>query len=96
MRGGKGAKQKGNRFEYEVVHIAEAHNLKAYRIPLSGQTPDLPYDVMVAGRTVSCKKRADGFKTLRAWLQGVDALALGADFEKPLLVVRLEDWMKLL
>ncbi len=90
------SKQKGDRFENEIVHMAEALGLKAYRYFLSRSPTSDAYDVSIAGRQIQCKKEAAGFKRPRKWLQGVDAVIVGSDYEKPLVILRIEDWLKLL
>jgi len=88
-------KAKGERFEREIVQLAQSMGLTAHRIPLSGSTW-IKGDVLIEGRKLECKKRASGFKQIRDWIQGFDGLIIGSDHEKPLVVVRLEEWLKLL
>ena len=90
------SKDKGARFERQIVHMAETLGLKAYRYPTSRSPVSDLYDVAVAGRQVQCKKEASGFKRLRKWMQGVDAVIVGSDYETPLVILRVEDWLKLL
>ena len=90
------SKEKGDRYEREIVAMAEALGLKAYRHYLSRSPLNDAVDIVVAGRDCQVKKEASGFKRIRAWMEGVDALVVGSDREKPLVVVRLEDWLKLL
>ena len=91
------SKNKGSRFEREIVHLAETFNLKAYRVPLSGSCKGFKGDVMVAGRKMECKKRASGFIQIRKWLQpDFDGIIIGSDREPPLVILRLQDWLKCL
>ena len=90
------SKNKGDRFEREIIHLAEAFNLKAYRNRMSRAQPGESWDVSIAGRQIECKKRHSGFKKISEWMMGNDGVILGVDREKPLVVIRLEDWLKLL
>lgn len=90
------SKRKGDNFEREVVHEAQALGLKAYRNFVSRSPTSDKVDVVVAGRQMQVKKRAKGFRTLYREIDGVDGLILGADYKKPLVVLRLQDWLKLL
>ncbi len=91
------SKQKGSRFEREVIHVAESLGIKAHRIPLSGAVSDYPGDVSIAGRLCECKKRHKTIAFLEKNLKpGIDALIIGTDRERSLVVVKLEDWLKLL
>ncbi len=90
------SKQKGDRFEREIVDKAEAIGLKAYREFLSRSPLNDAVDVVVAGRQMQCKKEASGFKRIRQWLEGVDGVIIGSDYDKPLVIIRLNDWLRLL
>lgn len=90
------SKEKGDRFEREIVHQAEAIGLKAHRHFLSRSETSDAHDVNIAGREMQCKKEAAGFRRIRQWMEGTDGLIIGSDRERSLVVVRLEDWLKLL
>ncbi len=90
------SKIKGDTFERQIVHLAEQHNLSAYRNRMSRAQPGESWDVCIAGRHIECKKRKAGFKKISDWIEGNDGVILGADREKPLIVLRIEDWLKLL
>lgn len=90
------SKIKGDTFERSIVHLAETFNLKAYRNRMSRAQPGESWDVSIAGRQIECKKRHAGFKKISEWMAGNDGVILGVDREKPLVVLRLEDWLKLL
>ena len=102
--GGKASRDKGARFEREIVHTADDHGLKAVRVPLSGATNFAKGDVVVTAPsgikwTIEAKKRADadGFKTIYQWLDGdCDLLVLGADRKPALAVLPLSDFFDLL
>ena len=100
---GKPSRDKGARFEREIVAIAQAHDLEAKRGPLSGATSFAKGDVVVSNDvdswTIEAKKRAngDGFKTIYAWLEkDCDLLVLGADRKPALAVLPLADFFDLL
>jgi Holliday junction resolvase len=85
------------------VAIAQAHDLDAVRVPLSGATDFAKGDVVVTATggvkwTIECKKRASGFRTIYRWLEKGDAecLVLGADRESALAVLPLADFFDLL
>ena len=93
-------KEKGSRFEREIVELARLRDLEAYRVPLSGSAEGFKNDVIIKkGREtweVEAKKRADGFKFLYQHIDGADVLVVGADRKKPLAVVDLGDFLDLL
>ena len=99
---GKASRDKGARFEREIVSIAQAHDLAAVRVPLSGATNFAKGDVVVSNDvdswTIECKKRGSGFRTIYAWLEkgDCDLLVLGADRKPALAVLPLADFFDLL
>ena len=92
-------KEKGSRFEREIVELAKKHGLEAYRVPLSG-AGTIKNDVHIkVGRTlweIEAKKRADGFKFLYDNIEGADILVVGADRKRALAVIDLADLLDLL
>ena len=81
--------------------IAQAHDLDAKRVPLSGATNFAKGDVVVSNDvdswTIEAKKRANGFRTIYRWLEGdCDLLVLGADRKPALAVLPLADFFDLL
>ncbi len=91
------SKNKGDRFEREIVHLAEGMGLKAYRNRMSrSPETDDSWDVSVAGRHLECKVRRDSFKKIRQWLIGNDGVVLGSDRDIPLVVIPLSEYLKLL
>lgn len=100
---GKPSRDKGARFEREIVAIAQAHDLDAVRVPLSGATNFHKGDVVVTATggvkwTIEAKKRANGFRTIHAWLEkgDCDLLVIGADRKAALAVLPLADFFDLL
>lgn len=99
MAGGKGPRQKGDRFEREVVAFMQERGIAAERIPLSGSSPfgsfsgyDLNVPLMGQDLQAECKHSGGGFKTLYRWLShgSNDFLIIRADRSAPLAVLPLE------
>jgi len=88
-------KAKGDRFERELVHLAESYGLKAYRNRMS-RADEGHWDISIAGKHFEAKKRGHGFKEIRKWLVGNDGVIVGSDREESLVVLRLNDYLKLL
>ena len=93
-------KEKGSRFERELVEIAKKHGLEnSYRVPLSGGG-SIKNDVHIkVGRTlweIEAKKRANGFKFIYDNIKDADILVIGADRKRPLAVIDFEDLCDLL
>jgi Holliday junction resolvase len=92
---GKKSRDKGNRFEREIVHLLQADGFAAERVPLSGAAggkfgEDVSVPFLGVDRRIEAKCRADGFKQLYGWLgDGVDYLVVKADRKEPLIVLRL-------
>ena len=93
---GKASRDKGGRFERELVNTAKAHGLEAYRVPLSGAAAGFKNDIIIKqGRTtweIEAKKRVTGFKSIYDNILGADILVIGADRQKPLAVPDYEDF----
>jgi Holliday junction resolvase len=102
MSGGRSPRQKGDRFERELVDLFRAHGLLAQRVPLSGATAYAKGDVEVtpsfadAPWVGECKRR----KVLPQWI--LDALgehqflAIRADRAESLIVIRASAFAELL
>lgn len=92
---GRAPRQKGNRFEREIVEELRAAGLDAHRIPLSGAQRGFKGDVQIrlTGRTLTleAKVRASGFSFIYKAIDGNDALAVKVDRQEPLLILRLSD-----
>lgn len=95
MRGGKGAKQKGNAFERECVNMALAHGVSAKRARGSdgralGLSQDV--DVVIGGLTAQCKRR----KSLAAYLrppEGIDMALVRQDNGKIIVIMEFEKFL---
>lgn len=94
---GKFSRDKGLRFEREVVALFSDAGISAERVPLSGAhhgrfSGDVwAYPPPGARKMrLELKKRADGFKGLYSLLtDDIDGLILGADRKPPLIVMPL-------
>ncbi len=94
---GKRNRERGAELELEVVHTWKAQGVEAQRVPLSGGAGGMFIgDVILAGYTIECKRRKDGFGVLYDALnqQGSDFLVVRAD-RKPRLYVIPEETMLL-
>lgn len=93
-------KEKGSRFEREIVDKARLRELEANRVPLSGSASGFKGDVHIKiGREtwiIEAKKRASGFKFLYQHLEGADVLVVAEDRNRALAVLDLEDFLDLL
>lgn len=95
----KGRRQKGDRFEREVVdHFMQA-GVPAQRVPLSGAAGglfggDVQADLRGGRRKLECKARARKWLDLYGWLPGNYALIIKRDREEPLVVLRLSDFIQ--
>src|SRR3990167_8167193 len=99
MSGNK-SKDKGSRFERDVGNTLRGHGIDAKRVPLSesceGFRGDVLCDVLDVWRTFQCKRSANGHKIIYGDLADNYALAIRADRQEPLIVLRLEDFCELL
>ena len=95
---GKMQRDKGARFEREIVHKLEFHDIKAKRVPLSGSTwmkGDVIANFNNEDYVLELKKRGNGFKQIYEWIEEADALVIAADRKKPLIVMDLDDFCDL-
>lgn len=99
---GKFSRNKGARFELEVVNLAKAHGLKAERVPLSGATSYAKDDVVVTPTFADrpwrgeCKRRKELPASLATALDGCDFVALRAVRHDAVALIPLRTLMELL
>lgn len=98
---GKFSRSKGKRFETEIVHRLKDGGLPAERVPLSGGaggsfTGDVIFRHNGADLKLEAKKRATGFTQIYQWIIGNYGLVIGRDHAEPLIVLRLQDFVRLL
>ncbi len=98
MPGGRAPRRKGDRVEREVLARLREGGLEARRVPLSGSAPGWEGDLVVrlpglgeVRAEVKARKRFG----LEAWLEGRGLLLLKPDRKPPLVVLRLEDFLRL-
>lgn len=97
---GKAPRQKGDRFEREVVAGLLEGGVFAERIPLSGAaggsfSGDITLRVGGRDRKGECKSRARAWSDHYKWLRGNDFLFLKKDNSVPLVVMPLETFTAL-
>jgi hypothetical protein len=93
--GGRASRQKGNRSERIVARLLQQYGLAAERVPLSCSARgrfggDVSIPLLGVDRRAEVKCRADGFRELYKWLEGVDFLVVRADRRGPLVIARLK------
>lgn len=94
---GKSQRVKGYRGEYNLVKKLNEANIKALRVPLSGQTEFKKGDIVIEDKyTGEVKWRKEGFKEIYKWLENNDFLFLKADRKPYLVVMKLELFIKLM
>ncbi len=91
---GKKSRDKGARFEREIVAILQSMGRAGEKMPLSGAlggkwAGDISAPVLGSDWRVEAKVRADGFKKIYDYLGLNDALIIKADRCRPLVVVDL-------
>lgn len=82
-----------------MARLHEA-GIGAERVPLSGASGgsfagDVSVPIMGVDRRFEAKCRADGFRELYKWIEGHHGLFLKADRRGGLVVLRLEDFRRL-
>lgn len=90
---GRSERRKGTDAEREFARL-----IGGRRVPLSGAAGgDFAGDVIDSrGWRWEIKRRRDGFRQLYAWLDGADALAIRADRRPWLVVLTLDQFLRLL
>ena len=80
---GKSQRDKGNRFEWEVVRLLKENGVECKR-----STCSLGVDIELSnGKTISCKRRANGMDWAYQELEKYDELLFRAD-RRPILRIR--------
>ena len=95
---GKMQRDKGARFEREIVNKLEFHNIKAKRVPLSGASwlkGDIIANLNNEDYVFELKKRGNGFKQIYEWIDEPDALIICADRKKPLVIMEFDNFCDL-
>lgn len=100
MSGGRASRDKGNRFERQVVDLLQEAGLSAERIPLSGSaggkfSGDVSVAILGNDRTIEAKVRKAGFAQVYRWLATHYAVTVKADREETLICLRLKDFAEL-
>lgn len=97
---GKAPRQKGNRFEREIVEVLRSAGLDAYRIPLSGAQRGFKGDVVVRLQSrelrLEAKIRKHGFKFIYDSLGDNDCLCVRVDRDEPLVIMPLSTFTQVL
>jgi hypothetical protein len=95
------SKQKGARFELEIVGLLQAGGLDAEKVPLSGAIKGGSFegdiDCLVRGvkRKLECKRRKRGCTTYYGFMEGNYAVVMRDDRTPPLIMLRLDDFIEL-
>ena len=91
------SRQKGDRFEREVVNYLKDAGLDASRVPLSGAAGgEFSGDVVVQGHKGECKTRKRFIGQFLGWIEGNHFLFLKQDRSATLVVMRIETYAELL
>lgn len=101
---GRKSRDKGYRIEAEIVNALAAAGVPAQRVPLSGAAGGaFAGDVVLnpPGRgplraEVKARGTGDGFTLIGRWLAGNDVLFLRRDKAAPLVVLPLDQFLRLL
>ena len=98
--GGKASRQKGDRFEREVVASLADAGILAERVPLSGAAGgmfggDIQAFLKPGRVKLECKSRSRAWKAEYGWLDGNYALVVKQDRSEPLVIMRLSDFKKI-
>lgn len=94
-------KKKGTGFETWLTKKLNENNIRAERTPLSGAIGGKYNEDVVLGTRdnilakIECKNRESITKTLWDWLDENDFLALKKNYKKPLIVMDLDQFIKI-
>ncbi len=95
---GKFSRDKGARFEIQIVHLMQEAGFAAEKVPLSGAaggsfSGDISMPLLGVDVRIECKKRARGFTQIYDWIESNYGLVVAADRKPPLIVNRLDQWL---
>lgn len=93
------SKNKGSRFEREIVIKHRELGIDAERIPLSGAAKgSYSGDIRIADLIGECKIRRSDFTRIYDWLEhdNVDFLVVRTDRKPPIYVLTEETWLRLI
>lgn len=94
---GKMQRNKGNRVEREIVNYLKDNGIPAKRVPLSGAAEGFKGDIIIDGSLrAEVKARKDGFKQIYDWLEGNDYLFIKANRKPVLVVMEIDEFIKLI
>ncbi len=98
---GKKSRDKGARFEREIVAILQSMGRAGEKMPLSGAlggkwAGDISAPVLGSDWRVEAKCRADSFIKIYEWLGLNDALVIKSDRRRPLVVLDLRRALSIL
>lgn len=95
------SKQKGDRFEREIVHLLQEHGIAAEKVPLSGAVKggsfeaDINCPVRGVDRKLEAKRRRDRWKTVYGFLGSNYGLVIRDNNMPALICIRLSDFAEL-
>jgi len=91
---GKFSRDKGARFERQIVNALNDNGIEAKRVPLSGATSFQKGDVVIDGRIVcELKHRESGFKKIYEYKEGAKLLIIKQNQYEPLIIMTFEDFI---
>lgn len=99
---GRAPKQKGNRFEREIVNRLLGVGIKAARLPLSGAMRgiyggcDVTLSMLGRECRAELKHHRNGFATFYKWIARVHILIVRRDHDEPLVVMPFKTFVELL
>jgi hypothetical protein len=102
---GRKSRNKGARFERQIVNLLQDAGIAAERVPLSGAMgapggrfkDDVCLPILGVDRRLEAKIKAtgSGFKMLYAWLDDCYGVVVRMNHQDPLIAIRLEDFARL-